>query len=124
MKRPKLALASTLLFFTLFGCTYHNEDFYFKDNPDICYTENMSYTNDIVPIFENNCYSCHNSDDMTADIDLGSFSTVQSLATSGTLIGVVSHADGYSPMPLNNGKLSDCEISKIQAWIDQGTLKN
>lgn len=107
-----------------YNCTYHNEDDYFKDNPNICYTEDRSFAENIAPILEANCTSCHNSTDLTADIDLTSFNTVKTLAESGRLYGAISHSEGYSSMPPFGAQLSECEINQIEAWIEQGSLNN
>jgi hypothetical protein len=46
---------------------------------------------------------------------------VKAQATNGNLMGVINHAAGYSPMPKNSPKMDDCTISKIQAWINNGS---
>ena len=106
------------------SCTYHNEDDYFKDNPDICYTEDVSFSADIFPIMESNCISCHNATDLTAGIDLSDYSKIKSLAETNLLLGVIKHNDGFARMPLNASKLSDCDISKLEVWIEKGFMNN
>ncbi len=113
-----------IIVLTLFGsCTYHNEDEYFKDNPDRCYTDDVSYQNDILPVLEASCISCHSSANLSGGIDLSNHSEIKQVAESGLLLGVLRHDMGFKPMPQNANKLSDCTILKIEAWIDQG-LKN
>jgi hypothetical protein len=46
------------------------------------------------------------------------------VAQNGKLYGAVNHSPGYSPMPKGGTKLSACNISKIKAWIDGGSLNN
>jgi len=43
---------------------------------------------------------------------------------NGKLLGAVTHASGYSPMPKNQAQLSDCNIQKITNWINKGALNN
>jgi hypothetical protein len=43
---------------------------------------------------------------------------------NGKLMGSITWASGFSPMPKNASKMPDCEIQKIQKWIDQGALNN
>lgn len=104
-------------------CTYDNENDYFKDNLDICYTENRSFNNDVLPVVENNCFSCHNSSNSSGGINLENYENIKFIAESGKLLGTINHDVGYSAMPLNSSKLSDCTINQIEAWIKQG-LKN
>ena len=33
------------------------------------------------------------------------------------LVGVITHAAGFDPMPKNGNKLSDCSIAKISKWV-------
>lgn len=108
----------------LTGCTYHNEDEYFKDNPDICYTEERSFNEHILPILENNCIACHNSIDLTAGISLENHDLVLSTYESGRFLGAIRHEEGFTPMPLNQPKIPECEILQIEAWIEQGLKDN
>lgn len=108
----------------MWQCTYHNEDDYFNDNPDICHTENMSFTENVFPVLESNCISCHNNNNnASGGIILASYEQVKTAAESGRLLGAIRHDTGFSRMPQNENKLPDCTISQIETWIDQG-LKN
>ena len=46
------------------------------------------------------------------------------IAVSARIIGSITHASGYAPMPTANISLSNCDISKISEWIKQGKLNN
>src|SRR5579862_5716284 len=51
----------TLLFATC-NCTYKNAQDVYPIDTSNCKTANMSYRNDVVPIFTaNHCYDCHSS---------------------------------------------------------------
>lgn len=39
------------------------------------------------------------------------------------VIGTIKFMDGFSPMP-PYGKMNDCDIRKIELWIDQGMQNN
>lgn len=118
-----LSLISFCLILILTQCTYHNEDYYFKDNPDICYTEDRSFVEHILPILENNCISCHNSSNPSGNIILEDYQNIRKHAETGRLLGVIKHESGYPSMPQNASQLSNCTINQIEAWIEQG-LKN
>ncbi len=89
-----------------------------------CNTNNMRYSIDILPIITNNCYGCHNSSTATNGIVLEGYAMLKVQADNGNLPGVISHANGYPPMPFNAPKLSDCDINKIKSWIQSGSPNN
>jgi mono/diheme cytochrome c family protein len=87
-----------------------------------CTTSNMSFTRDIQPIFAANCNGCHNATAPSAGINLTTYNGTN--AISSRLVGSITHAAGYAPMPTASIKLSTCDINKISAWITQGKLNN
>lgn len=93
---------------------------------DDCQTEQMSFIADVLPIFQTHCNDliCHGGVFPQGSINLESHDRVLIVALNGRLVGSIEHQQGYSPMPLNAEKLSDCDIEKIVSWIDQGALDN
>ena len=89
-----------------------------------CDTVNMKYAADVLPIIQANCYSCHGNGLSQNGVSLDSYAKVKVQADNGNLIGVITHADGYPPMPQGAAKLSDCNINKIRSWISRGALNN
>ncbi len=89
-----------------------------------CDTVNIKYTTDVKTIIQANCYSCHGNGQAQGGVNLDTYSSVKQHADNGSLIGVITHAAGYPPMPQGAAKLSDCDINKIKAWIARGTLNN
>ncbi|MFC0774153.1 hypothetical protein [Terrimonas alba] len=89
-----------------------------------CDTSVFTYSRAIKPIMDNKCRGCHNPSSLGGNIDVSTYSAVKVIALNGKLFGSVSHQPGYSPMPKNAAKLSDCEISQIQKWINGGSLNN
>lgn len=85
-----------------------------------CDTSAVTFSGTVLPILKNNCNGCHGGSAPSADIDLTTFAKVKPTVTNGTLLGSIQHANGYSPMPQNGNKLSSCNISKIQAWVNAG----
>jgi hypothetical protein len=84
----------------------------------------VSYTQKIVPIFQNACYSCHSGTSPSGAIAMGTFNTDKAVAASGRLMGSLHHAAGYSAMPQGAAKLSTCNIAIIQKWVNAGTPNN
>ena len=85
-----------------------------------CDTTNMTYATNIAPIMTSHCTGCHSGSNPQKGIDLSNFANVKSVASSGKLLGVVTHQSGFTPMPYNQAKLDACKIAKIRNWIDTG----
>ena len=112
-----LFIGSLLL---LSSCYYDNYDDLVVDG-NACDTVSMKYSVDIAPIIDNSCVSCHSGSAPAGNIDLSTYSSVKVYADNGSLLGSMEHKNGYSPMPKNQNKLDDCTISKVSAWINQGS---
>jgi len=89
-----------------------------------CDTTNMKYSTNVVPILTANCYSCHANGIVNAGVTLDSYSNVLIQVNNGNIIGAITHASGYVPMPFDGGSLSDCDIATIKAWINEGAPNN
>lgn len=92
--------------------------------PPTCSTDNIKYSTNILPIISSNCYACHGNGATTAGINVDGYANLKTLVDNGKLVGVVTHASGFTPMPYNKPKLSDCDINKIKAWVAGGALNN
>jgi mono/diheme cytochrome c family protein len=122
-------IPAVLLAFTLIpaGCYYDNEEELYPNTS--CDTTNVTYSADVWPVINDNCVSCHSGGAPSGNISLENYDNIknQALISSGqpgSLYGAISHDPGNSPMPKSGGKLSDCAITKIKKWIDDGALNN
>jgi hypothetical protein len=88
-----------------------------------CNTSEYTYAAIILPIITNQCVGCHKPSSLGGNIDLSTYSLVKAQATNGKLVGSITHAVGYSPMP-QGSKLGDCQITQIKNWIAAGTPNN
>jgi len=128
----KTLLYMTIVAFTVIGCSKTNEVAESgggTGNPGgggtpTCDTVNMKYSANVQPIIAANCYSCHGNGLSQNGVSLDSYAKVQQQVSNGKLMGVITHAPGYTPMPYGKAKLSDCDINKIKSWIDRGALNN
>lgn len=102
-------------------CTYHNEEEYYDD---ICDTLNISYSGTIGPTLRNNCLGCHYNNNIESGIELQDYSDVKEKVDDGSLMGSITHAPGYSPMPRGNEMLDECTIAQFRNWIEQGAPNN
>lgn len=92
----------------------------------------VTYEDDALPIFRDNCFKCHNPDKLKGDLDLTSFSSALKGGGGGVdlnagdpegsqLFKSITHADEPTMPP--NAKLPDKEIATIRAWIEGGLLQ-
>ncbi|MGD1891929.1 MAG: hypothetical protein ACFB15_15245 [Cyclobacteriaceae bacterium] len=77
----------------------------------------LFFTEEVTPIFLQNCNYCHSMELATAGIVLDTYEDAQVVAQNGQLLGAVTHAPGYTPMPLNAPQLPDEEITTIRRWV-------
>lgn len=89
-----------------------------------CDTSVFTYSGAVKIIIDNKCVGCHNPTNLGGNINLSTYDAVRLVALNGKLYGSVAQQPGYSPMPKNGFKLSDCEIRQIQKWISAGSLNN
>lgn len=123
MKIPLKILfaASLVLTIAMSGCYYDNEeDLYLGSNT--CDTTNVTYTASVAPVFAGYCNSCHSGGSPSGNIVTDNYNSV--VANMSRIKGAINHESGFSPMPQNGGKLSSCDLTKIDIWIRQGMLNN
>lgn len=104
-----------------------------------CSTQNISYSQNVVPILKSNCYKCHSSGNSVGSYGhlLDSYENLHGFTKRDTSViagdttitisfleGVITHTPGYIAMPYMDGKLDTCAIKQIQAWITQGAPDN
>ncbi|MFM7751163.1 MAG: c-type cytochrome domain-containing protein [Opitutaceae bacterium] len=92
----------------------------------------VTFEDDVLPVFRDNCLKCHNPDKLKGDLDLTSFAGVLKGGGSGpalnsgdpegsVLFRVITHAEEPTMPP--NGKLADRDITLIRRWIQGGVLQ-
>jgi hypothetical protein len=119
------ALLFAMASLALEGCYYDNEkELYPYEGLVACDTVEVSFSSTVQPILSGACFSCHDETSQFGNVWLEGYDRVKSLAANGILLGVIDHGPGFSPMPKGGNKLPTCEISQVQAWINQGMLNN
>jgi hypothetical protein len=103
---------------TLFSC----KDF---GNPvNIQDLAKYTFTDDIYPIFADNCKNCHPAEYSTYDQILGSGHMIIGDALSSELfIRIELPDENPKNMPLGAGTLSVEQIELIERWINDGALR-
>lgn len=89
-----------------------------------CDTSIYTYTGAVSVILGGHCVSCHTGINGGGGVDLSTYTGVRTVALNGRLVGAITHAAGYSPMPQGAPMLSDCNITQIEKWVATGAANN
>ncbi len=93
--------------------------------PTPCDSIQVSFANDIQPIFDNNCNtgSCHSS---TGQADGRVYVNHGQIAADAEVCySAMNHEAGFTAMPLGNPtKLPDSLLNKMNCWIQDGKPNN
>jgi mono/diheme cytochrome c family protein len=124
----KNKIKNTFFFFVLASvfasCSYDKEELLYSGVVCANPPTQAFYTRDVLPVLQQNCYTCHAAANPPGGVIMGSYADDKSLATSGRLYGAIAHRPGYLPMPFGQAKLSPCIIESIKKWIDDGSPNN
>ena len=90
----------------------------------LCDSSQFTYSLSIKTLVQNKCQGCHSGTVPQGGIDLSTYAGLKARVDDGRLWGAINHAAGFSPMPKNGTKLSDCEISQVRKWIENGAPNN
>ncbi|MCP2044407.1 hypothetical protein [Pontibacter sp. HSC-36F09] len=102
----------------------NEEDLMPQQSPQQCDTNTVTFSGSVAPILATNCYACHAVNIAEGGVVLSSYSGVKAKVDQGRLIGAITHAPGFVPMPQGAAKLSACDIEKIKKWVNDGALNN
>ncbi len=117
-----------LLFSTLFTACYKDKLSELYVGADLftpCDTvSTVSYSNHILPLMENYCFSCHSGTAPSSSFRIDTHASLQQYAlTNNELLGHLEGSGGWSQMP-QNFQLNQCQIRQFEIWIADGALNN
>jgi hypothetical protein len=129
MRRSYLMLALAILPLALgltFSCAKGSADKLSGSTGTTCDTVGMKYMEDVVPILSANCYSCHGTGNTAGSggVLLEGYANLKPYVTNGYLVGNITHAPGYNPMPYGLPQMDSCNINTIIDWVNGGALDN
>tara|TARA_R110000868_G_scaffold304437_3_gene564991 strand:+ start:12382 stop:12792 length:411 start_codon:yes stop_codon:yes gene_type:complete len=123
--------------FILLACSTNTENLVSApDDDDENPIENVSYANQVQPIFNSSCTSCHGSN---GGVNLSSFSLLMGSVgnnygnqlvvpndadASGLVDKLEPSPDHGSRMPIGSSPLSSTQIETIRTWINEGATNN
>ena len=118
-----------LLSISLTSCYYDVDE---ELNPpltsNVCDTTASKFAADIQPILNSNCATsgCHTTAVIAGGYIFDNYTDVKSTIVndSARFFSSILQDGGASNMPKGGGKLSDCNISKIKAWVASGSPNN
>jgi len=84
------------------------------------YVENPTYTNNIKPIIDSKCVTCHYTNNSSFISDLSTYDNVKNSFESGSALQYVS--DGT--MPKNGTRFSNATLKLINKWITDSYPEN
>lgn len=120
---------ATLMIVCLWGfasCTYSKKEVDYPTSVT-CDTTTVKFSTTFKPILDATCNSCHGGDgSLGGGYIFDTYAGVKNQLDNARseLLDAIKHTGTVSPMPKGGGKLSDCEIAKIEAWINQGYPNN
>ena len=113
----------------LAACTSDNED---DENPQpepdecgIAATDTLTYKADIEPIITNSCLpGCHNAANARAGLVIETYDQLRTAALDDNkILKSVKGEGGYERMPLTGSALDDCDIARLENWVNTGLKK-
>lgn len=121
MKKDFLILLIAFSPFLFYSCYYDNP-------PELPPPKNVSFQNDIQPIFDQSCISCHNGSlvpDLTASNSYNSlFSNNLVIPRDADGSELYKRFIGVGPLMPPGSSLPQSKIDLIEQWINQGALDN
>ena len=93
-----------------------------SDLIDVPFVENVTYTNTVKSIIEDNCLECHGDPTVNgAPMSLNTYERVKEYVANDKIIDRISRGDGQSGMmPLGGMRLPQATIDQIIKWRAQG----
>jgi mono/diheme cytochrome c family protein len=99
--------------------------------PSTTSTGDVSFANDVLPIFQATCVKCHGGEDLKEGLDLTTYDGLIAGSFNGAVITAGNADDSYlvhqlleGEMPKRGPRLADEQIQIIVDWINQGAINN
>lgn len=95
-----------------------------SSNCNPCDTSKYTYSAIVKPIVDKWCVGCHTANNAGGGHDLSTYAGTKQSISTGKFLGSINHTSGFSQMPKGASKLSECELSAINKWVNSGALNN
>jgi hypothetical protein len=77
------------------SCYYDKEQLLYGGGTCTDTSSTVSYSQDIVPLLQQYCYSCHRGNFPSGNIIMGTYAADRAIGVNGSLYGSINHAAGY-----------------------------
>jgi mono/diheme cytochrome c family protein len=91
----------------------------------------VSFTDDIMPIFQNSCINCHGGDKIEKGLSLRTYADMMAGSENGPVIipgnaatSKLAELVANHKMPKRGAKLTDAQVQLTVDWINQGAQDN
>ncbi len=126
IKKMSGGFLSAFLIFSLGGCLQekNNSGTLLPATCNTLPTSEISYQKNVYPIIQASCLTCHDARNHFGGIVLENYNHIAESGQSGELmysLRIISSGKAYMP---KGGRLMDCEVAILQAWIQQGSKNN
>jgi len=120
----KLLIFSSLLL-SVYACKTDNGETLYP-NKVSCDTANIKYASVVQPIMQTNCLNqgCHTAGNPSGGYQFDSYANFILTIPGDKLINSLKYLSSPSKNMPPTGKLSDCDFSKVEAWIKRGYPNN
>lgn len=86
---------------------------------DTCQTQGITYKNFVEDLVSQQCRACHNSTQIAGGLKLTTYQDVNIIASNGSMIHAINGTEGYAKMPPAPApELKECDVKKLEAWIN------
>lgn len=108
------------------GCTYSNGGPADLVVPCDAAPQTVTYAGVVSPIFDTHCRECHATNKASSFGGGIVFNDYDDIARypSSTLLASIKHLPTGDPMPKGRAKIPECDIRRIEAWINDGKPQN
>lgn len=125
---PMISIVLSVMW--IISCQHSPDDNINPDNPGnpppvdtiACDSSNVTYPGVVYPILQTYCISCHGGATPSGGLNFTKYGDVAFVAETGQLLGALKHLPGFSPMPQNAPRISNCEIALIEKWVSDTTF--
>jgi mono/diheme cytochrome c family protein len=101
----------------LISCENNNEEDLVKCGGPADDTTNVTYNFTVKKILDDNCVTCHRPGNANGNVRLDDYANAKHIGEE--LKDVLRFDNSAANMP-PSGKLDECTINKVSAWINQG----
>ncbi len=116
-----ITLMAVVVSMLLISC-YHDRGDKLYPGVALCDTTNVHYNATVRPIIVANCLNqgCHTSGNPSGGFNFETHASFIAAIPGNRLVNAINYRAGGSKNMPPTGKLPDCDIRKIEAWIARG----